>query len=64
MSVAELSSEQVVTRLLSSNEIIKPRSGNFCITNPDIDTLGDFLEENWEPPEIEVKEVSRFVFIK
>lgn len=64
MSTAELTSEQVVTKLLSSNEILKIQNGNFYISNPAIDTLGDFLIDNWKPPVIEEKEVSRFVFIK
>lgn len=61
MPTAELTSEQIVTKLLSSNEILKKQKGNFYITNPSIDTLGEFLEEHWELP---VQEISRFVFIK
>lgn len=64
MSTAELTSEQIVTKLLSSNEIIKRQKGNFYITNPAIDTLGEFLKEHWEVPEFVPKEISRFVFIK
>ncbi len=64
MPTAELTSEQIVTKLLSSNEILKKQKGNFYITNPAIDTLGEFLETHWEPPVFEPQEVPRFVFIK
>lgn len=64
MPAAELTSEQIVTKLLSSNEILKKQNGNFYITNPSIDTLGEFLEEHWELPVFEEKEISRFMFIK
>lgn len=64
MPTTELTSEQIVTKLLSSNEILKKQNGNFYITNPSIDTLGEFLEETWEPPAFEAKDIPRFVFIK
>lgn len=64
MPTAELTSEQIVTKLLSSNEILKKQKEDFYITNPAIDTLGEFLEENWEIPVIEPQETPRFVFIK
>lgn len=64
MQTAELTSEQIVTKLLSSNEIIKKQKGNFYITNPAIDTLGEFLEKHWEAPVFEPQEIPRFVFIK
>lgn len=64
MPTADLTSEQIVTKLLSSNEILRRQKGNFYINNPAIDTLGEFLAEHWEPPVFEEKEVSRFVFIK
>lgn len=64
MPTAELTSEQIVTKLLSSNEVLKKQKGNFYISNPAVDTLGDFLIDNWEPPVLEPQEVSRFVFIK
>lgn len=51
---AELSAEEVVTRLLTSNQILKQQKGNFYIDNPLLDTLGDFLLEL--PPEIKVPE--------
>ena len=40
-----LASEEAVTKLLSSNEIIKPKKRNFYISNPKVTTLGDFLLE-------------------
>lgn len=40
---AELSTEEVVTRLLTSNEIIINNKKNLFISNPIIDTLGDIL---------------------
>ena len=39
----EMTSEEIVTKLLTSNEIIKPKRGNFYISNPSIDTLGDII---------------------
>lgn len=63
---AELSTEQVVTNLLASNDIIRVNNKNFYITNPALDTLGDFLldiDEEIPVPEFEYKEPSRFVFI-
>ncbi len=64
---AELTNEEIVTRLLSSNEVLKPQKGNFYISNPMLDTLGDFLldieTEYKEPPSIETKD-SKYVFIK
>ena len=64
MPTAELTNEQIVTKLLSSNEILKKKNGSFYITNPAIATLGDFLNDNVETRVIEQTEVSRFVFIK
>ncbi len=64
MPTAEITSEQIVTKLLSSNEILKKQNKSFFIPNPAFETLGDFLINNWEPPVFEEKEISRFVFIK
>ncbi len=64
---AELTSEEIVTRLLISNEVLKPKKGNFYISNPMLDTLGDFLldaeAEYKEPPKFETKD-TKYVFIK
>ena len=64
---AELTSEEIVTRLLISNEVLKPKKGNFYISNPMLDTLGDFLldaeAEYKEPPKFETKD-PKYVFIK
>ena len=60
---AELTSEEIVTKLLTSNEIIKPQTGNFYISNPTLDTLGDYLSEI--PPEIntvEIKPIDSFKY--
>lgn len=64
---AELTNEQIVTNLLTSNEVLKPRKGNFYISNPMLDTLGDFLldiDEEYKAPQIEEIKNSRFIFIK
>ncbi len=64
---AELTNEEIVTRLLTSNEVLKPQKGNFYISNPMLDTLGDFLldieAEYKEPPSLETKD-TKYVFIK
>lgn len=64
---AELTQEDIVTKLLTSNEVLKPQKGNFYISNPMLDTLGDFLldidEEYISAPKQE-SECSKFVFIK
>ena len=64
---AELTSEEIVTRLLSSNEVLMPKKENFYISNPMLDTLGDFLldveAEYKEPPPIETKD-TKYIFIK
>lgn len=60
---AEVSSEEIVTKLLTSNEIIKPKTGNFYISNPMLDTLGDYLSEI--PPEtnpVEIKPIDSFKY--
>lgn len=62
----ELTSEEIVTNLLSSHEILKKSKENFYITSPA--NLGDYLnnlpkpkETSPEPPE---KFDSRYTFIK
>ena len=64
--IMELSNEDIVTKLLTSNEIIKKQKGNFYISNPLVDSLGDFLLDIDEPPvPIEpLKEPEKYVFIK
>ena len=60
---AELTSEEIVTKLLTSNEIINSDTGNFYISNPTIDTLGDYLSEI--PPAIiplEIKPIDSFKY--
>ena len=41
--VAELTSEQIVTKLLTSNEILKPIRDNFYISNDNYN-LGEYLD--------------------
>lgn len=64
---AELTSEQIVTNLLSSNEIIKPTQGNFYFKNPGV-SLGDFLlnisKDIKKSSEEVSSEDSKYVFIK
>ena len=55
--VLELSNEDIVTRLLTSNDVIKPRKGKFYISNPAMDTLGDFLLE--QPLEIKTPDFTK-----
>lgn len=65
--LAELTNEQLVTKLLSSAEIIKPQKNNFYITNPGV-SLGDFLlnvsTDIKKSSEEETPEDSKYVFIK
>ncbi len=64
---AELTSEEIVTRLLTSNEVLKPQKGNFYISNPMLDTLGDFLldiEADYKAPSVPEAKSSKYVFIK
>lgn len=68
---AELTAEEVVTKLLTSNQILKPSNnyyftkpvsnlGEYLINNPEEDSLEDFdIEILKEPPENE-----RYSFIK
>lgn len=63
---AELTAEQIVTNILTSNEIIRRREGNFYISNP-AGNLGEFLLK--EPikqtqEEICEEEPSKYTFIK
>jgi len=63
---AELTSEQIVTRLLTSGSIIEPKNDNFYITNPG-SNLGEFLlnSKAEQPDENEIKEEpTRYTFIK
>ena len=65
--LAELTNEQLVTKLLSSAEIIKPQKNNFYITNPGV-SWGDFLlnvsTDIKKSSEEETPEDSKYVFIK
>ena len=59
----ELTSEEIVTKLLTSNEIIKnTNKTNFYMTNP-VSNLGDFLEKIVDE-EIEDNKNSKYSFIK
>lgn len=63
---AELTSEEIVTRLLTSKEIIKNPKTSY-ISNPTLDTLGDFLldiDEEYTPPRIEPINIPKYMFIK
>lgn len=64
---AELTSEEIVTRLLTSNQIIKPKKGNFYISNPAMNTLGDYLLDmpvEIKTPELKSAESLKYRFIK
>ena len=63
---AELTSEQIVTNLLSSNEIINPAKRNFYFKNPGVN-LGDYLlnvSNDIKKSPAETTEDSKYVFIK
>ena len=64
---AGLTNEEIVTRLLTANEVLKPKKGNFYISNPTLDTLGDFIldieTEYKEPLSIEAKD-TKYIFIR
>ena len=69
--VAELTSEQIVTKLLTYNEILKPIRDNFYISNDNynlgeyLDNLPDeFYEEEIVSLESEEEENSKYVFIQ
>ena len=60
LSIMNLTSEEAVTKLLSSNEILHVEKKNMFITNP-FDSLGEFLKNvKTEPSPYEGK----YVFIK
>lgn len=70
--VAELTSEQIVTKLLTSNEILKPFRGCFQFSNDNYN-LGEYLEnlpeefyeDDLEEFDSETKEEnSKYVFIQ
>jgi hypothetical protein len=63
----ELSQEDIVTNLLVSSDILKPKRNNFYISNPTMDTLGDYLlDSNCEQVSISLDEIKpqRYVFIR
>ena len=44
LTTAELTSEEIVTRLLTSNQILKKQDSDYCITNPGVNMpLGEIL---------------------
>ena len=49
---AELTAEEVVTKLLTSNQILKPTKKNLYISNP-VSNLGEFLINNPEENSLE-----------
>lgn len=65
--IAEFTNEQIVTQLLSSNEILKPENSNFYIKNPGV-SLGDYLlnvsKDIKKTSNVLPIEDSKYVFIK
>ena len=62
----ELTNEEIVTKLLTSKEIIKSPKISY-ISNPSMNTLGDFLldiDEEFTPPTFAPVEIPKYVFIK
>lgn len=62
----ELTNEEIVTKLLTSREIIKNPKTSY-ISNPTMNTLGDFLldiDEEYVPPKFDPIEIPKYVFIK
>ena len=64
---AELTSEEIVTKLLTSNEILKPNRKNFYISEHKTNSLGSFLLKSpfkKKIPDIKTIGNSRYIFIK
>lgn len=62
----ELTNEEIVTKLLTSREIIKNPKTNY-ISNPTMNTLGDFLldiDNEHIPKKFEPIEIPKYIFIK
>ena len=62
----ELSNEEIVTKLLTSKEILNNSKLKY-ISNPTINNLGDFLldiDQEYTPPKFEKIEIPKYVFIK
>lgn len=61
----ELNTEQIVTNILTSHEILKRKKGDFCISSPS--DLGEFLS-NLPPEELVPattnNENTKYTFIK
>ena len=60
----EMTSEEIVTQILSSNEILRPKKGNFYVSNKD--TLGDFLKNLPQEEVVEetaVEKNTKYTFI-
>ena len=59
----DLTQEEIVTQILSSNEILRRQKEVFYISNPDqkMGNLGLFLAEL--PKQVEKKEISKYSFI-
>ena len=62
MKTKELTTEEIVTNLLISNEILTPKRSSIYLSNP-TRNLGDFLQSIPNEPK-ETKEPSKYSFIK
>lgn len=60
---ANMTNEEIVTKLLASNEIITNKPKNFKFTNP-IKTLGKYLSDIKKTSTKNEVEVSKYIFIK
>ena len=60
----DLTQEEIVTQILSSNEILRQQKNNFYISNPDqkLGNLGLFLAKL--PKQPITKEITKYSFIK
>jgi hypothetical protein len=65
--MTDLTQEDIVTNLLTSNDILKPRNNKVYISNPNINTLGEFLADikiqYINTPSIE-NDSKKYIFIK
>ena len=64
---AELTSEEIVTKLLTSNEILKPNQKNFYISDYKTNSPENFLIESplkKKIPDIRTIGNSKYIFIK
>ena len=63
----ELTSEEIVTNLLSSNEILQKQTEHSFMSNPTSNTLGNFLlraKEEYKTSFVTEEKSGKYVFIR